>query len=180
MNEDEQIANIQKKVDKEKVLLNAANAMLQQTHNDDVRSRLNNQMRDGRRNIQFFEEKIRDLQMKRLGQKVDNMSISSGSTAVNSMRPNSGGGAPAPPPKDASGWSGDRGSYSSGSIQYSQIGGHGDMMPPRHPYAPPGPTSSVPKARPNFTKLGSSAHSPITFHLSHQTSLELILPFLQT
>jgi len=156
MNEDEQIAAIQKKVDKEKVLLNAAQAMLQQTPNADVRSRLNNQMRDGRRNIQFFEEKIRDLQMKRLGHNVDDMSISSGSTAVGSgsMRPASQGG-PAPPPKDTSSghWAGDRGSYGSGSMQYSEIGGHGDMMPPRHPYAPPGPGSSMPKSRPNFTKL---------------------------
>lgn len=157
MNEDEQIAAIQRKVDKEKVLLNAAQAMLQQTPNADVRSRLNNQMRDGRRNIQFFEEKIRDLQMKRLGHNVDDMSISSGSTAVGSggMRPASQGG-PAPPPKDTSSghWAGDRGSYGSGSMQYSEIGGHGDMMPPRHPYAPPGPGSSMPKTRPNFTKLG--------------------------
>ncbi|KAH7031150.1 AGC/PKC protein kinase [Microdochium trichocladiopsis] len=154
MNEDEQIANIQKKVDKERVLLNAAQAMLQQTPNADVRSRLNNQMRDGRRNIQFFEEKIRDLQMKRLGHNVDNMSISSGSTAVGSgsVRPASQGGPP-PPPKDAGNWGGDRGSYGSGSVQYSEIGGHGDMMPPRHPYAPPGPGAGVPKSRPNFTKL---------------------------
>ncbi|KXJ92432.1 hypothetical protein Micbo1qcDRAFT_61991 [Microdochium bolleyi] len=153
MNEDEQIAAIQKKVDKEKVLLNAAQAMLQQTPNADVRSRLNNQMRDGRRNIQFFEEKIRDLQMKRLGHNVDNMSISSGSTAVGSanMRPTSQGGPP-PPPKDG-GHYGDRASYGGGSVQYSDIGGHGDMMPPRHPFAPQTPGSGVPKGRPNFTKL---------------------------
>jgi classical protein kinase C len=28
------------------------------------------------------------------------------------------------------------------------------MMPPRHPYAPPGPNSGMPKSRPNYTKLG--------------------------
>ncbi|KAI1081806.1 hypothetical protein F5B20DRAFT_57975 [Whalleya microplaca] len=158
MNDEEAMANIYKKIQRETALINAANSMRQQTNNDDVRSRLDSQMREGRRNLQFFEEKLRDLQMKRLGHGVDNMSIGSTSTAVStSMRPPSGDvrgeveGAPQPPPKDAAGWSGDRGSY--GSQSYSQIGGHGDMMPPRHPYAPPGPSSSIPKPRPNFTKL---------------------------
>ncbi|KAI2624333.1 hypothetical protein GGR54DRAFT_570887 [Hypoxylon sp. NC1633] len=152
-NDDEAMANIYKKIEREKALINAANAMRQQTTNDDVRSRLDSQMREGRRNLQFFEEKLRDLQMKRLGQGVESMGVGSGSAA----RPGSGDlrgdgeGPPPPPPKDAGGWSGDRGSY--GSLQYSQIGGHGDMMPSRHPYPPPGPASSAPKQRPNFTKL---------------------------
>ncbi|RYP70378.1 hypothetical protein DL771_005499 [Monosporascus sp. 5C6A] len=152
MNEDEAMANIYKKIEREKVLLNGANAMRQQTNNDGVRSRLDSQMREARRNIQFFEEKLRDLQMKRMGQGMESMNIG-GSTL--SGRPESGEmgeGAPSPPPKDtAAGFSGDRGSY--GSLPYSQIGGHGDLMPPRHPYAPPGPNSSIPKPRPNFTKL---------------------------
>ncbi|KAK8127687.1 hypothetical protein PG984_008795 [Apiospora sp. TS-2023a] len=162
MNEEEQMSAIYKKIEREKALMNAANSMLQQTGNEDVRSRLNTQIRDARRNISFFEDKLRDLQVKRLGQGVDNMSLSSGSTAVGSLRPKSGSdllneseGPPTPPPKDASGGytgqSGDRASY--GSTQYSQIGGHGDLMPPRHPYAPPGPGSGMPKGRPNFTKL---------------------------
>jgi classical protein kinase C len=116
-------------------------------------------MREGRRNLQFFEEKLRDHQMRRLGHGVDSMSLSSSSTAVNSIRPKSSDmrgdaeGPPTPPPKDTSGYGGtDRGSYGSGG--YSNIGGHGDMMPPRHPYAPPGPGSAIPKQRPNFTKLG--------------------------
>ena len=157
MNEDEALANIHRKIEREKVLLNGANAMRQQTNNDAVRSRLDSQMREARRNIQFFEEKLRDLQMKRVGSGLESMSISSGST----MRPASGdmygaeGDPPAPLPKDAAGgWSGgDQGSY--GSLPYSEIGAHGDIMPPRHPFAPPGPTSSIPKPRPNFTKLGA-------------------------
>ncbi|KAI1658399.1 hypothetical protein F4813DRAFT_47532 [Daldinia decipiens] len=156
MNDEEAMANIYKKIEREKALINAANSMRQQTNNDDVRSRLDSQMREGRRNLQFFEEKLRDLQMKRLGQGVDNMSIGSSSTAAGSLRPSSldmrdGEGPPPPPPKDAGAWSGDQGSY--GSLPYSQVGGHGDIMPPRHPFAPPGPTSTVSKLRPNFTKL---------------------------
>ncbi|KAI2607440.1 uncharacterized protein GGS25DRAFT_333675 [Hypoxylon fragiforme] len=155
---DDAMANIYKKIEREKALINAANSMRQQTNNDDVRSRLDSQMREGRRNIQFFEEKLRDLQMKRLGQGVDSMSIGPASPSSSSARPTSGDmrsdtaeGAPALPPKDTGGFSGDRGSY--GSLPYSQIGGHGDLMPPRHPFPPPGPTSSAPKMRPNFTKL---------------------------
>ncbi|KAL7627396.1 Serine/threonine kinase [Parahypoxylon ruwenzoriense] len=157
MNDDDAMANIYKKIEREKALINAANSMRQQTNNDDVRSRLDSQMREGRRNLQFFEEKLHDLQMKRLGQGVDSMSIGSPSTPVSSTRPISldmrsdGEGPPPPPPKDAGAWSGDMGSY--GSLPYSQIGGHGDLMPPRHPFPPPGPTSSIPKLRPNFTKL---------------------------
>ncbi|KAI0900032.1 hypothetical protein F4806DRAFT_276407 [Annulohypoxylon nitens] len=159
MNDEDAMANIYKKIEREKALINAANSMRQQTNNDDVRSRLDSQMREGRRNLQFFEEKLRDLQMKRIGQGVDTMSIGSSSTATGSGRPPSGDvrseggqGPPLPPPKDAGDWSGgDRASY--GSLPYSQIGGHGDLMPPRHPFPPPGPTSSIPKPRPNFTKL---------------------------
>ncbi|KAH8681177.1 protein kinase [Xylariales sp. PMI_506] len=157
--EDDAMMNIYKKIEREKALINAANAMRQQTNNDDVRSRLDSQMREGRRNLQFFEEKLRDLQMRRMGQGMENMSVSSGSTAVgtinsrtNDLRGDTAEGPPTPPPKDASAYGGtDQGSYGSGG--YSQIGAPGDMMPPRHPFAPPGPNSSIPKPRPNFTKL---------------------------
>ncbi|TDZ31370.1 Protein kinase C-like [Colletotrichum spinosum] len=158
MNEEDQIQNILKKIEREKALLNAANAMRAQTNNEAVRSRLDSQMRDGRRNLNFFEEKLREAQMRR---GMDNMSIGSPS---GDSRPLSGdlddpSGPPAPPPKDASQWAEHgQGAYggtavSGGNVQYSQIGGHSDLMPPRHPYAPPGPSQSVPKPRPNFTKL---------------------------
>ncbi|WYZ45904.1 hypothetical protein EsH8_IX_000129 [Colletotrichum jinshuiense] len=158
MNDEDAIQNILKKIEREKALLNAANAMRAQTNNEAVRSRLDSQMRDGRRNLQFFEEKLREAQMRR---GMDNMSIGSPS---GDGRPLSGdmmddpSGPPAPPPKDANAWA-ERGGYGAGSatsggnVQYSQIGGHADLMPPRHPFANPGPSSSIPKPRPNFTKL---------------------------
>lgn len=142
--DNEAVQNILKKIEREKALINAANAMRTQTNNDAVRSRLDSQMRDGRRNLQFFEDKVRELQAR---QSMSDMSLGGPSSADDPS-------APAPPPKDGSGFSGDRGSYGSGSMQYSQIGQHGDLMPPRHPYAPPAPGSGMPKARPNFTKLG--------------------------
>ncbi|TPX14053.1 uncharacterized protein E0L32_000447 [Thyridium curvatum] len=148
MNEDERLMDIYKKIEREKSLIQAANLMRQQTNNDTVRSKLDTQMREGRRNLEFFEEKLNELQMRKMNLGPDS---SSGRPMSADMR-SDGEGPPPPPPKDASGaYAGDRASY--GSVQYSQVGQHGEMMPPRHPFPAPGPNQSIPKARPNFTKL---------------------------
>ncbi|KPM45415.1 Protein kinase C-like [Neonectria ditissima] len=140
MNDEEAIQNIYKKIEREKALINAANAMRAQTNNEAVRSRLDSQMREGRRNLQFFEEKLRDIQMRRVSHGVDGMSLGSGNDDES--------GPPAPPPKDASGnYVGDRGSYGSGSGQYGQ---HGDLPAPGRPFAA---NTGASKPRPNFTKL---------------------------
>ena len=144
--------DIYKKIEREKALINAANLMRQQTNNEAVRSKLDNQMRDGRRNLEFFEEKLRDLQMRRLGQGVENVNLSSGSRPRSADYRGDQGGPPPPPPKDASGWGGG-GTYSQG--QFSQIGQHGDMMPSQGPFPGQAPNSGIPKPRPNFTKLGT-------------------------
>lgn len=83
---------------------------------------------------------------------MDNMNLGPGRNQSAGLR-NDRDGPPTPPPKDSRGGYMDQsGGY--GTQEYSQIGGHGDMMPPRHPYAPPGPGQGMPKSRPNFTKLG--------------------------
>ena len=158
MSDNDALSSVYKKIERERALLNAANQMRQQTQNETVKARLDTQMREGRRNIQYLEERMRELQMRQMGE-----DPGLGPGAGGSGRPMSTGlrndreGPPAPPPKDSRGQymeaGSDRGGY--GTQEYSQIGGHGDMMPPRHPYAPPGPASSgIPKTRPNFTKLG--------------------------
>lgn len=142
MTDDDKILDITKKIEREKALINAANLMRQQTNNEAVRSKLDTQMREGRRNLEFFEERLRELQMRRLGHSVDNMSLG-GSTLGSFKSTEQGGeegGPPAPPPKD-------------GYAQYGQ----GDLMPPRGPFPGQPPHSGVPKARPNFTKLGRSS-----------------------
>ena len=159
MDEDGKITDLMKKIDREKALINAAHLMRQQTNNNAVRSKLDGQMRDGQRNLEFFEERLRELQARKMGQGMENLSIHSGGSSHH--RPGSADyrgehdGPPAPPPKDSSAW--DAQSY--GSMQYSQIGQHGDMMPPRQPFPPQAPGQGIPKARPNFTKLGSSTRS---------------------
>lgn len=155
-NDDDALSSVSKKIERERALLNAASQMRQQTQNEAVKSRIDTQIREGRRNIQYLEERMQELQMRRMGQGLENMAVGSGNGAPPSGARNDRGGPPAPPPKDSRGAfaesAADRGGY--GTLDYSQIGGHGDVMPPRHPYAPPGPNSGIPKARPNFTKLG--------------------------
>lgn len=86
------IQEIQSKIDREKVFLNGASDMRRQTNNDSVRSRLDVKIEESQKLIDFFEGKLQEMvkkrddwQMRRLGHGVDNMSISSGSTAVASM-----------------------------------------------------------------------------------------------
>jgi hypothetical protein len=163
-NDDEALSSAYRKLEREKALMNAANAMRLQTNNETVKSRLDAQMREGRRNIQYLEDTLRQLQMRKMGQGMDNMSLQPGENAGSGPRPYSSGlrddrdGPPTPPPKDSRGGyldnqpGSDRGGY--GTQEYSQIGSHGEMMPPQHSYAPPAPGSGMPKSRGNYSKLG--------------------------
>jgi hypothetical protein len=74
-NDDDALSSVYKKIERERALLNAANQMRQQTQNETVRSRIDTQMREGRRNIQYLEERMQELQMRRMGQGVDNLSL---------------------------------------------------------------------------------------------------------
>lgn len=161
-NDDEALSSAYKKLEREKALMNAANAMRLQTNNEQVKSRLDAQMREGRRNIQYLEDTLHQLQMRKMGQSMESTNLQAGDRAGSHGRPYPSGirndrdGPPAPPPKDSRGGyieqGSDRGGY--GTQEYSQIGGHGDMMPPRHPYAPPAPGAGMPKSRPHYSKLG--------------------------
>lgn len=145
---DETVANVQRKIDRERALINAANAMRQSTNNPAVLSRLDGQIKDGRRNIEYFESKLRDLSVQRTAAGVENMSLQQpGGSGIRK-----GDNPLTPPPKD--GWNGympnEQGGYSG---QQGLSGGAG-LMPPRAPYAPPAP--GAPNKRPNYSKLGTS------------------------
>ncbi|KAJ2894614.1 Protein kinase C-like [Zalerion maritima] len=123
MNEEDAIRDIYKKIEREKALIQAANMMRGSTDNPAVRSRLDSQMRDGTRNITFFEQRLQELQQRMSG-------ISLG-----------GNDGPTPPPKDSGQpWS----SSTPGGY------GGGDLGAPRQPFAG-GQGGSKP--RPNFSKL---------------------------
>jgi classical protein kinase C len=148
---DETVANVQRKIDRERALINAANAMRQSTNNPAVLSRLDGQIKDGRRNIEYFESKLRDLSVQRTAAGMENMSLQPG--ASGSRKANN---PLTPPPKD--GWNGgymsqDAEGYA-GQQQQDQYG-NTVLMPPRAPYAPPPP--GAPNKRPNYSKLGMTA-----------------------
>jgi hypothetical protein len=144
MNDEEKINDLERKIKRERQLIEAATKMRQQTDNPLVQSKVDTQMREGRRNLEFFESKLRDLKMRKLGHNFDNMSLG-GSTLASrrsaDMR-SEADGPPTPPPKDSSGY-----------------GGYGDSMPSQAPFPGGPPNSGVPKARPNFTKLGKVSSS---------------------
>jgi hypothetical protein len=164
MNTDEEaLSAVYKKIEREKAIINAANAMRQQTQNEQVRSKIDTQMRESRRNIQFFEDKMRELQMRKMGQNMDNMRLGPGSGGPSGQQGggsrNDRDGPPTPPPKDSRGnyiESGgtDRGDYGPGDPNAMFTQTSGGIMPPKHPYAPPAPGSGMPKPRANYSKLG--------------------------
>lgn len=149
-NVDETVANVQRKIDRERALINAANAMRQSTNNPAVLSRLDGQIKDGRRNIEYFESKLRDLDVQRTAAGVENLSLQQpGGSGIRK-----GDNPLTPPPKD--GWNGyvpnDQGGYGGQQAPYGDLSGGQGLMPPRAPYAPPAP--GAPNKRPNYSKLG--------------------------
>jgi hypothetical protein len=145
---DNAIAEVYRKIEREKALINAASHMRQSTTNSTVQARVDSNIRDSRRNIGYLEEKLQELQLRKMGR--DNEGAPP-PPAHGNRGP--GGNGPPPPPKDSHWYGGDRGDYGDpGPGGYSQ-GGTG-MMPPRAPYGDPRLNAPVPKARPNFSKLG--------------------------
>ncbi|KAF2145431.1 uncharacterized protein K452DRAFT_119788 [Aplosporella prunicola CBS 121167] len=152
MNEDDAIKAVYAKIDREKALINAANAMRQSTNNPAVLSRLDGQVREGRRNIEYLEGRIQELQMRRVGTDLDSMSLgpaSNGSESPEQQRRN-----PLPPPAKEGDPYADGAAYGNPPPPggYSQqLAGGEILMPPKAPYAAPGP--GQPRARPNYSKL---------------------------
>ena len=163
MNDDELINQVYRKIEREKVLINAANNM-RQSSNPQVQQSLDSQIRESRKGIDYLEEKMRELQMRRMEAMgsgsnggpqppAHGASSSQQRGARNAQR----SAGPTPPPRDTGAGfgqdSGDYGDPGKGGYMNDMSGGHG-MMPPRAPFGPPGPGSTMPKSRPNYTKLG--------------------------
>lgn len=155
MNEEEAIDTIQKKIQRERDLIEGSISMRRSTNNPAVLNRLDTQIRDGRKNIDYLEGRMRELQMRRMGGDMRSMNL--GESGPPPPAHGSRGGNPiTPPPKDGQGGymgadygdPGDTGGYS------GQLAGGTGLMPPRAPYAPPGPASGGPKPRANYSKLG--------------------------
>lgn len=156
MNDDAAIQDLNKKIEREKALIKGYEHMRQATQNAQVQSQVDSQIRDARKNMQYFEQTQRDLQRRKMGSDMGKMSIS-------------GKGGPATPVKGRGppvqtgqgmnnqqgyGYGGGGGYGIPGPGGYSDGGAPG-QMPPRAPYAPPSPADRSPRARPNYSKLGT-------------------------
>lgn len=148
-NDDEVVRDIHKRIEREKALITAANAMRQSTDNPAVLSGLDTKIRDGRRNIEYFEGRLRELQMRRLGTGMENMNLDSNANGGPPGQSGYGRGGP-----DGRGGYPQGGEYGDQSQDYSQLSGGNVMMPPSAPFARPGPASSMPRGRPNYSRLG--------------------------
>jgi hypothetical protein len=126
--EDEVTRSIMSKIEREKALITAANAMRQSTNNPSVLQGIDHKIRDGRKNIEYLESRLREHQMRQMTQKMDSMNM------------------------DQAGY-GDQSGYPDGQ-GYSQLSGGNSMMPPNAPFARQPPGSNVPKPRPNYSRLG--------------------------
>lgn len=175
MNDDELMDQVYRKIEREKVIINAANAM-RQSSNPQVQQSLDSQVREAQKGIEYLEERMRELQMRRKGQGANLQGM--GQTAsYDGLRPpsyegmsthqrailNSQKGGPHAPSQ------GSRTAYIPADMdifgdpgpggymgQDNLSGGHG-MMPPRAPFGPPAPGSAMPRARRDYTKLGQSS-----------------------
>ncbi|KAJ5107031.1 hypothetical protein N7456_003706 [Penicillium angulare] len=135
MDGDELIASVYRKIEREKALIAAATNMRQSTDNHLVQQRVDANIRDGRKNIAYLEEKMQELQVRQMEQQ------GGGSPGQRQ------GPGPTPPPKDSSGYFGGEGD----DRNYPQSGA--GSMPSGAPFPDPRPYAPIPKARPNYTKL---------------------------
>ncbi|KAI1945135.1 Serine/threonine kinase [Ophidiomyces ophidiicola] len=133
--DDDLMAKVYRKIEREKALINAATNMRQSTDNPLVQQRVDANIRDGRKNIAYLEEKMRELQIRKMNRE----SAHQPGSPTQQWQP---GGGPPPPPKDGAQYPSDRGYTQGGS---GSMAGQAQFHDPR-----PG---GAPKARPNFSKL---------------------------
>lgn len=156
---DAAIAEVYRKIEREKALINGATHMRQSTNNSAVQARADSNIKDGRRNITYLEERLKILQLRKVNDGAPPPPAHGYGTPSTSRKPlpaAAADGGPTPPPKEASNYFGQSGEYGdAGPGGYSE--GDSGMMPPRAPYGDPRPYNApIPKARPNFSKLGKT------------------------
>jgi hypothetical protein len=132
--EDEVTRSIISKIEREKALLTAANAMRQSTSNPSVLQSIDMKIKDGRKNIEYLESRLREHQMKQMNAGMGNMEIKGAYGQQGGQFQNPGG-------------------YADGG-GYPQPGA--GAMPPSAPFANGPPGAGMPKPRPNYSRLGAS------------------------
>ena len=153
MVESDPTAQIHQKIAREQALINAA-VNMRASSNPVVQASLDAQIKEGRKNIGYLEQKLQEIEMRRAGQGMEDLNLGRG---------NDGRPLPQGPPGGAnqrqqfqqagqpSGY--EYGSPRPGGGYMDQLDAGSGMMPPRPPYGPTAP-GSMPKGRPNYSKLG--------------------------
>ncbi|KAK4543566.1 Serine/threonine kinase [Oleoguttula mirabilis] len=171
MNEDAAVQDICRKIDREKAIINAANQMRQATNNASVNSRVDSQIRDARRNIQYFEQTLTDLRTRKIGGDMSNMGISGNGGPPTPQHGVPGGGRTGGGTNNQQSYGGGEADYGAPGPGAYSMGGASGLMPPRAPYAPPNPADKSPRARPNYSKLDLIKYD--TAHLGPRIQLML-------
>ena len=154
------IASIYQKIEREKVMINRAEALRRSSDNPVVQSSVDAQIKEAQRNLKYLEERLSELQMRRMGQGMENMNMNqNGGYSSQDPRSNTYGQGGSRAGYDQGGY----GSPSGGGGYMDQLGAGSGMMPPRPPYGAQAPGTAIPKARPNYSKLGSFDR-PTTVH----------------
>ena len=151
MVEQDRVAEIYRKIERERTLMQAAQHM-KASSNPVVQASLDTQIKEGQKNIGYLEQKLQELETRRVGQGMEDLSIG---------QSNDGRNLPPGPGQRNDGYqqqSGQQSGYEYGSNRpgagyMDQLGAGTGMMPPRPPFGPTAP-GSMPKARPNYSKLG--------------------------
>ena len=153
---DDVIQDVQNKIEREKTLINGFNQMRNSTNNPAVQSQAENRIRQAQRNITYLQQTMQELQSRRLGQDMNNMSMNdqrNGGSRQSGYGGQSQGGYSGSPygPQDV-GTTG-RADYGDGNYSDPNNPATG---PNRGPFAPGGPGGAgVPKGRPNYSRLGT-------------------------
>jgi hypothetical protein len=153
-NDDAAVQELIRKIDRENAIINAARQMSQATNNPAVSSRVDSQIREATRNINYFEQTLRDIQTRQMG----NLSVSGAGRGSGPMSPQHGmspNGQSGRGSNNQSGYDTQQADYGAPGPGGYSAGAGGGMMPPRAPYAPPGPEERSTRQRPNYSKLGT-------------------------
>jgi classical protein kinase C len=153
--EDEVTRSIISKIEREKALLTAANAMRQSTSNPSVLQSIDMKIKDGRKNIEYLESRLHEHQMKQMNSGMGKMDMNQGGYGQQGGYQQQGG-------------------YGDGR-DYAKPGG--GAMPPSAPFAKGPPGSGMPKQRPNYSRLGTPfrnylgrAYPPRSHQVRHAAS----------
>jgi len=77
--------DIYRKIEREKQFINSARSMRQATDNPIMQQRVDTQIRESQRNLTYLEDRMRELQVRKMNQGMDQMSLNEGTLTVSRL-----------------------------------------------------------------------------------------------